>query len=160
MIHPRKLLSTLVALTCCLFLACSEEDDIQTIFASGEWNVSNFYGAGRWDKVNDDARPIYTEADDLAKFLKLTVRFSGDGTLQGTYDGGTFTAHWQADGGERTIGITALVTTGSTPAGMSAEFIRTLREAAYYKGDSNYLKLAPADKKSYLLLGHWEHLGR
>ena len=67
---------------------------------------------------------------------------------------GTFTANWSANGDDRTISITQLKTT-ATPSGKSKELIEALKNAAYYKGDSNYLKLAPQDKKSYVQLGHY-----
>jgi Holliday junction resolvase RusA-like endonuclease len=45
--------------------------------------------------------------------------------------------------------------TSVTPSGKSKELIDALTNAAYYKGDSNVLKIAPEDKKSYVQLGHY-----
>ena len=41
------------------------------------------------------------------------------------------------------------------PVAMRPSMVPSLKKATYYKGDSNYLKLAPEDKKSYVQLGHY-----
>ena len=48
-----------------LFWGCNNEDNVEEIFASGTWNVGNFYNGGDWNKLNDGARPKYTQSDDL-----------------------------------------------------------------------------------------------
>ena len=65
------------------------------------------------------------------------------------------TANWQANGDDRTLLITNLKVTGTTPSGKSKELVEALKKAAYYKGDSNYLKLANEDKNSYVQFGHY-----
>ena len=138
-----------------LMCSCNNEDDIEEIFVSGTWNVGNFYQGGKWNHYdNDGARPKYTKEEDIKALNALTVTFLDDGTLQGQFHNGSFTGKWVADGKERTISITHLNTSGS-PTGKSKVFIEFLKEAAYYKGDRNYLKLAPEDKKSYVQLGHY-----
>ena len=137
-----------------LLWGCNNEADVNEIFSSGTWNVGNFYNGGDWNKVNDGARPVYTKKDDLKALNYLTVTFLADGTLQGRMNNGTFTANWAANGKDRSISITQLKTT-ATPSGKSKELIEILKKAAYYKGDSNYLKLAPQDKKSYVQFGHY-----
>ena len=137
-----------------LLWSCNNEDDINEIFASGTWNVGNFYNGGDWNKVNDGARPKYTKKEDIKALNFLTVTFMEDGTILGRMNNGSFTANWKANGEDRTISITQLKTT-ATPSGKSKELIEALKNAAYYKGDSNYLKLAPQDKKSYVQFGHY-----
>ena len=137
-----------------LLWGCNNEDDVNEIFSSGTWNVGNFYNGGDWNKVNDGARPVYTKEDDLKALNYLTVTFLADGTLQGRMNNGTFTANWAANGKDRSISITQLKTT-ATPSGKSKELIEILKKAAYYKVDSNYLKLAPQDNKSYVQFGHY-----
>ena len=137
-----------------LICSCNNEDDIQEIFISGTWNVGNFYSGGDWNKVNDGARPVYTKEEDFKALNILTVTFLEDGTLQGKMNNGTFTAKWAADGKDRTLTITQLKTS-AVPSGKSKEFVEALSQAAYYKGDSKYLKIAPKDKKSYVQLGHY-----
>ena len=137
-----------------LFWGCNNEDNVEEIFASGTWNVGNFYNGGDWNKLNDGARPKYTQPEDLKALNFLTVTFMEDGTILGRISNGSFTANWKANGDDRTISITQLKTT-ATPSGKSKELIEALKNAAYYKGDSNYLKLAPQDKKSYVQLGHY-----
>lgn len=141
-------------LTLTLLWGCNTEDDIDEIFVSGTWNVGNFYSGGDWNKVNDGARVKYTKEEDIKALNYLTVTFLTDGTIQGRMNNGTFTAQWKANGEDRTISITQLHTT-ATPNGKSKELIEALKNAAYYKGDSNYLKLAPLDKKTYIQLGHY-----
>ena len=137
-----------------LFWGCSNEDDVDEIFVSGTWNVGNFYNGGDWNKVNDGARPVYTKEEDFKALNFLTVTFMDDGTILGRMNNGSFTANWKANGDDRTISITQLKTT-ATPSGKSKELIEALKNAAYYKGDSRYLKLAPQDKKSYVQFGHY-----
>ena len=141
-------------LTLPLLWGCNNEDNVDEIFVSGTWNVGNFYNGGDWDKLNDGARPAYTKEDDLKALNYLTVTFLEDGTLQGRMNNGTFTANWQANGEDRTISITQLKTT-ATPSGKSKQLVEALKNAAYYKGDSKVLKLAPQDKKSYVQFGHY-----
>lgn len=148
----KHLLSLMIALP--LLWSCNNEDDIDTIFISGTWNVGNFYNGGDWSKVNDGARPTFTKEEDLKALNALTVTFMDDGTLQGRIASGTFTANWNADGKDRTVSITNLKVSGS-PTGKSKMLIDALKNAAYYKGDSNYLKLAPDEKKSYVQFGHY-----
>jgi len=137
-----------------LICSCNNEDDIQEIFNSGTWNVGNFYSGGDWNEVNDGARPVYTKEEDFKALNILTVTFLEDGTLQGKMNNGTFTAKWTADGKDRTLTITQLKTS-AVPSGKSKELVEALSQAAYYKGDSKYLKIAPKDKKSYVQLGHY-----
>lgn len=137
-----------------LLWSCNEEDDIDEIFISGTWNVGNFYNGGDWHKTNDGARPVYTKEEDFKALNILTVTFLEDGTLQGKMNNGTFSAKWTANGKDRTLSITQMKTS-ATPSGKSKELVEALKNAAYYKGDSKYLKIAPQDKKSYVQLGHY-----
>ena len=140
-----------------LMCSCNNEDDVNEIFISGTWNVGNFYHGGEWNKLNDGARPKYTKEDDIKALNALTVVFLEDGSLQGKIAGGTFTANWQANGEDRTLSITNLKVTGATPTGKSKELVEALKNASYYKGDSNYLKLANNEKKSYVQFGHYSN---
>ena len=137
-----------------LFWGCNNEDNVEEIFASGTWNVGNFYNGGDWNKLNDGARPKYTQPGDSEALNFLTVTFMEDGTILGRISNGSFTANWKANGDDRTISITQLKTT-ATPSGKSKELIEALKNAAYYKGDSKVLKLASQDKKSYVQFGHY-----
>ena len=138
-------------------LCFCQEDNIEDIFvASGTWNVGNFYVGGKWEKYdNDGAKAIYQNMEELKVLNQLTVIFHEDGILSGTLlNGGTFTANWGANGKDRTIWISNM-RTSVTPSGKNKELIDALTNAAYYKGDSNYLKIAPESKKSYVQLGHY-----
>ena len=149
----KNLLSILLLLP---LMCCCQEDDIEVIFVkSGTWNVGNFCVGGKWDKTNDGARVIYQKNEDLKALNQMTVIFDEDGTLIGTLlNGGTFTAKWGANGKDRTIWISNIRTT-VTPTGKSKELIDALTNAAFYKGDSNVLKIAPENKKSYVQFGHY-----
>ena len=149
----KNLLSILLLLP---LMCCCQEDDIDVIFVkSGTWNVGNFYVGGKWEKTNDGAKVIYQKNEDLKALNQMTVIFDEDGTLSGSLlNGGTFTAKWSANGKERTIQISNMKTS-VTPSGKSKELIDALTNAAYYKGDSNVLKIAPENKKSYVQLGHY-----
>ena len=149
----KNLLSILLLLP---LMCCCQEDDIDVIFVkSGTWNVGNFCVGGKWEKTNDGAKVIYQKNEDLKALNQMTVIFDEDGTLSGSLlNGGTFTAKLSANGKERTIQISNMKTS-VTPSGKSKELIDALTNAAFYKGDSNVLKIAPEDKKSYVQLGHY-----
>jgi hypothetical protein len=150
-------LKNLLSILLLLPLICScQEDNIEDIFVnSGTWNVGNFYVGGKWGKNNDGAKAIYQKNEDIKALNQLTVIFHEDGVISGTLlNGGTFTAKWSANGNDRSILISDL-NTSVTPTGKSKELIDALTNAAFYKGDSNYLKIAPENKKSYVQLGHY-----
>ena len=149
----RHILYLLLALPL-LLTSCEKEDDVNEIFVSGTWNVGNFYHGGQWSKYeNDGAKVKYTREEDIKALNAMTITFNEDGSFQGKTSAGPFTGKWAVDGKKRTISITQL--RGNVSMGKSKEFIDALKNAAYYKGDSNYLKLAPEDKKSYVQLGHY-----
>lgn len=143
-------------LTLPILFSCHDGDDINEIFVSGTWNVGNFYLGGDWKKYdNDGARPKYTKEEDFKALNALTVTFLENGTLQGKLANAvTLTGRWQADGDKRTISIID-VKTSNTVSGKSKELVDALKNAAYYKGDRNYLKLAPKEQNAYVQLGHY-----
>ena len=109
----------------------------------------------RCARVYNNIGIVYkAQGEDFKALNILTVTFLEDGTLQGKMNNGTFTAKWAADGKDRTLTITQLKTS-AVPSGKSKELVEALSQAAYYKGDSKYLKIAPKDKKSYVQLGHY-----
>ena len=132
-----------------------QEDDINEIFVSGTWNVGNFYTGGDWNKYdNDKARAKYTQEKDIRELNALTVTFLDNGTLQVRLtNNNTLSGKWHADGKKREITIDLKNNNNAT--GKSLELIESLVNARYYKGDKNYLKLAPASKNSYVQLGHY-----
>lgn len=133
--------------------SCNDEDDIDAIFISGTWDVRNFFTGGDWDKTNDGARPVYTKEEDFKVLNQMTVSFLPDGSVQGKTANGTFSANWEADGKGRTV-LISNIKTSTAPTGKSKQLIEALTNARFYKGDSNYLKLAPEDRKTYVQLGH------
>ena len=143
-------------LTLPLLFSC-QEDDINEIFVSGTWNVGNFYTGGDWNKYdNDKARAKYTKEEDIKALNALSVTFLEDGTLQGRLaNNATLSGRWQANGEKRTISITNLKTS-NTVTGKSKELVEALENAAHYKGDKNYLKIAPEAKNSYVQFGHYK----
>ena len=143
-------------LTLPMLFSC-QEDDINEIFVSGTWNVGNFYTGGDWSKYdNDNARAKYTKEEDIRALNALTITFQEDGTLQGRLaNNATLNGRWQANGEKRTISITNLKTS-ATVTGKSKELVEALENAAHYKGDKNYLKLASEAKNSYVQFGHYK----
>ncbi len=135
------------------FVSCNNEDNIDEIFVSGVWKVVNFYGANDWGSLNDGGRPVFIAEADLKVIKQLSMTFHDDGSLQGTFVGGSFAGKWSANGKDRTICISN-ITTNNTPSGISLTFINSLKVVAHYKGDSNYLKLAPEDRNSYIQFTH------
>ena len=107
-----------------LLWSCNNEDNIEDIFSSGTWYLINFYGGG----LDDAGTPEFTPKDDnatLEVIQKFTIVFNNDNTFKASAQNITFEGIWEANGKDR-----------------------------FYKGDSNYLRLAPEDKKSFIQLRH------
>lgn len=152
-----KLKSILYILMVLPFLwSCNNEDDVEEIFASGTWYILNYYGKANWDKRDGDPKYKATDAEGrkaLEVITKYSLIFKNDGTIVGGMQNGEFTGKWQADGKDRTVHITIDGKPNTSPA-HNKEFIDALTNARFYQGDSNYLMLAPEDKKSYIQLKH------
>lgn len=135
---------------------CNQEDDIYEIFDSGVWQLVNYYTGGDWESNNDRyARPAYTEAQDLESLSKITITFKNDGTFTGTLEGGTFEGKWQADPSDRSFAVIGEIKASIQLSGKNAEFIKKLKLASYYKGDSKrLLQLAPDARTTYMQFTH------
>ena len=150
-----KLKKLLYLLLICPFLmCCNDEDDIDEIFNSGTWNVANIFERADWNEYNDKGRPVYTKQEDIKLLNNIKVIFEADGTLKGKTPTGEFTGVWQADGKDRSISITQIKASGIQTS-FSNKVIEYLRNARFYKGDKNYLKIAPEDTKTYIQFGHF-----
>lgn len=139
-----------------LMYSCNDEDDINEIFVSGTWNVVNYFGKANWDKENGE--PVYKGDKEGIEALKIisnfSITFSEDGTFIGTMqNNSTFNGTWQANGKDRRIDL-LIQGSPNTSSQFNREFINYLKEAYYYKGDSNVLLLAPKEKKTYIQLRH------
>lgn len=142
-------------LTLPLLCGCNNEDDLETIFQSGTWNVANFFTTTNW---NDDNKftQLYKEPNEIEAFNKMAIDFKEDGTITGTLSGGTsFEGTWRADGKERTLTINISRTTGNTSERLNKAVLDHLKEVRYYKGDSGMLKLASEGKNKYIQLAHF-----
>ncbi|HJG76787.1 DUF4847 family protein [Phocaeicola barnesiae] len=137
-----------------LFLGgCSQEDDIEEIFCSGQWSLVNFFETKNWESTNSHGdTPLITKPETSSKNW-ISITFNDDGSVKGVLTDGEFTARWQGDASTRTISITQVKTTVS-PNGTSKEFIERLKQVKYYKGDSRTLQLAPESRTSYIQLMH------
>ena len=139
-----------------LFCCCNNEDDIDEIFVSGTWNVVNYFTKANWDKR--DGEPVYKQdnkedSESLKVISTFTLTFSDDGTFKGTMQNNQFEGTWNADGKKRTVYFN-IKGSPNTSSRFNREFIETLKEAAYYQGDSNFLMLGPAEKRSYIQFRH------
>lgn len=158
----KSILYMLMVLPC--LWSCNNEDDVEEIFASGTWYVVDFYGKVNWDKRNGEPKyntmlrsddpAIRAEGNRALEIIsKFSLAFKTDGTITGGMQNGEFTGTWQADGNDRTVHITINGKPNTSPA-HNKEFIDALTNARFYQGDSNYLMLAPEDKKSFIQLKH------
>ena len=124
-----------------LLWSCNNEDNIEDIFSSGTWYLINFYGGGL-----DDADAT------LEVIQKFTIVFNNDNTFKASAQNITFEGIWEANGKDRSVSINIEDRRNST--NLSNKFMDALVNARFYKGDSNYLRLAPEDKKSFIQLRH------
>lgn len=139
-----------------LLWGCNDEDDVNEIFVSGTWYVVNYFTKADWDKRNGEPvyKPITGEGQDALKVIQLfTLTFSDDGTYKGTMQNANFNGTWSADGKDRSLHLT-VKGSPNTSSRFNKELIETLKEAAYYQGDSNVLMLGPSDKRSYIQFRH------
>lgn len=135
---------------------CNNEDDINEIFVSGTWNVVNYFTKADWNRRNGE--PVYRQdtsdgIESLRVISSFTLVFNEDGTFKGTMQNATFEGTWSAEGKDRTILLT-VKGNPNTSSRFNKEFIETLKEAAFYQGDSKVLILGPSDKRSYIQFRH------
>ena len=135
---------------------CNNEDDIDTIFASGTWYVVNYFTKADWDKKNGE--PLYKSNTQegyaaLEIISKFSLTFEEDGTFEGNMQNETFEGTWSADGKKRSIQLN-IKGNPNTTYRFNKEFIESLKTAVHYQGDSNVLLLGPENKKSYIQFRH------
>ena len=135
---------------------CNQKDDINEIFASGVWTVNNYYSNADWNSNNDkNARPKYTKPDELKIINQFTVEFKEDGTCSGIMENKvSFSGQWAANPDDRSISVTQLKPASSSLSGRNKEFIRSLETARFYKGNSQWIQLAPEARTTYIQLVH------
>lgn len=139
-----------------LLWGCNNEDDVDEIFASGTWYAVNYFGKADWNKRNGEPKykPTDSEGRKALEIIQtFTLTFKTDGTFTGNTQSANFAGTWQADGDKRTVRLNIDGNPG-TSSGYDKEFIESLKSAEFYNGDSNYLMLGPADKKSYIQFKH------
>lgn len=140
-----------------LFCGCDQEDNVLEIFDSGVWSFVNYYTSVDWDSNNDrTARPKYTDKDDVNTICKFTLIFDSDGTFSGELSKGvTYSGRWEADPKDRTFAVIGSIQSNAKLTGMNAEFVNTLKEARFYRGDSKMmLRLAPENKTHCMQFTH------
>lgn len=153
-----KLILLLVAVPF-MFCSCSQDDDVNEIFDSGVWYLANYYKYVDWDSNNDtSARPVYVKPEDMKIITEFSIVFDKDGTFSGSlYGGGTIAGRWEADPKGRTFSIIGPIKATGDQSGKNGEFIKTLQNAKYYRGDSKMmLRLAPESKTSCMQFRHFK----
>ena len=137
---------------------CNNEDDIDEIFISGTWYVVNYFTKADWDKRNGE--PVYKQGvgdtgdiEALKIISTFTLTFKNDGSYEGTMQNATFNGTWNADAKDRSFHLT-INGNPSISSRLNKEFIETLKEVAFYQGDSNVLMLGPTNKRSYIQFRH------
>ena len=111
-----------------LFLGgCSQEDDIEEIFCSGQWSLVNFFETKNWDSTNSHGdTPLITKPETSSKNW-ISITFNDDGSVKGVLTDGEFTARWQGDASTRTISLTQAKTTVS-PTSTRQELSERLKQ--------------------------------
>ena len=57
----RKYIRCLLFVLPFLLSSCNQEDDINEIFVSGQWQLVNYYTGIDWNNYNANAKPTYTK---------------------------------------------------------------------------------------------------
>lgn len=130
---------------------CNDEDDINAIF-SGTWKLNNFYRTDDW-KDDNSGTPIYPyNSDELKEIItgKYRMSFSDRSfTAIGSTELNNLAGTWTADGKKNTINFVITVSTNESSV-IGKHFFEAIKNAAYYSGDINFLKLYPEDRKTYI----------
>lgn len=79
----RKYIRCLLFVLPFLLSSCNQEDDINEIFVSGQWQLVNYYTGIDWNNYNANAKPTYTKPEDLKVINAFSIMFNDDGTVQG-----------------------------------------------------------------------------
>ena len=109
----RKYIRCLLFVLPFLLNSCNQEDDINEIFVSGQWQLVNYYTGIDWNNYNANAKPTYTKPEDLKVINAFSIMFNDDGTVQGNIENGTYSGKWQANAKDRSIRITQIECTVS-----------------------------------------------
>lgn len=137
--------------------SCNQKDDIEEIFDSGVWNVENYYSAVDWDTNGLNwGKPVYTSKTDRELIGKITIVFDSDGTFQGNLTSkGTYSGKWEAHPEDRSFAIIGPIKASIRLSGKDAEYIKTLENARFYRGDSKTtLRLAPQSRTNCIQFIH------
>lgn len=145
----KSILYLLMALP--LLWGCNNEDDIEEIFVSGTWYLTNFFNGGIDDKGVPEFTPL-DGSDKLEIIQKFSIVFNNDNTFNASAQNITFEGIWEANGKDNSVSINIENYRSSTT--LSNKFMDALMNASFYKGDSKALRLAPDDNKTFILLRH------
>ena len=126
MIKTKIILLLLLSAT---LVSCESGDDLTEIFKSHTWKLSYFREGNR--NISPSGNSAYT-----LKFYDTTFAFT-------TKSGATITGYWQADNKERTFRCSQVKVNNGSIAGDSTALKaeKIFKEAKYYEGDTNYLKI-------------------
>ncbi len=141
--------------------SCNEEDNLTQIFVSGTWYLVDYYTDANWSRRNGIPKYNTLASDEetadegkaaLTTIQQFSLAFMADGTFSGRMEYGTLSGTWTANGSKRTLTLDILEDTSYSS--YDTEFTNTLRNVAFYQGDSNFLMLAPSNKQSYIQFRH------
>ena len=138
----RYLLTAALALG---FGACSSEDDIEEIFTSHPWYVTNiYYTASKTSALQDQTV--------LFRANSYYIEFAANGTLKGkTAQNEDFSGKWKANGSNHTLSISVTGNTSSSDKGTGSLMLQVLNNAASYQGDSNVLTIHTKNSGQYYM---------
>lgn len=133
--------------------SCNDEDDIKAIFVGKTWKLSNYYTTTNW-KDDDDRKPVYTfpEGKDALEAIntagKYVITFS-EKTFAAQGGDNNFSGTWEADGKKNTL-VFHITSSTSPSSKLSKDFFEAVKNAGYYRGDANIIKIYAEDQKSYM----------
>ena len=125
--------------------ACSDEDDIDEIFTSHTWYVTNIYYTASNTTALQDPTILF-------RANSYYIEFMANGSLKGkTAQNEDFSGKWKANGSDRTLSISVTGDTGSGDKGTGALMLKVLNDAASYSGDSNVLTIHTKNGGQYYM---------
>lgn len=134
-----------------LFSSCSQEDDINEIFANGQtWHWSSSYDTTNWEDDNKFADCMGKDEKEQINKNKdaYIIRFNEDGSIEGKGSTFSFTGQWSANASDHSFFIR--LKANQNPSGLDKTFHNELMQARFYRGDSRMLKLFNETKNHFI----------
>lgn len=131
----------IVAFTMLSVIGCSEEDDVEMIFADKQWKITGATINGV--SLNNEVKELYANP----YYIKFTQSTFTAELAEGSHLSGT----WHADGKHKTINLNIANNNLTDKTLLSRNIYTIIKSATHYSGDANVTKIHK-DADNYIIL--------